>query len=105
MNTQTEKQTAESRELYLYTINDYATYTQAIQPVIRCLVKKAKADTFNYDKAQKAFYNVATFAAKRYAHDYGGCYYKMFSTEDRRMTAAELLDYFMDEIDDGFIRA
>lgn len=95
-------ETNESRELSLYAVNDYATYSQAIQPVVRCLVKKAKADTFNYDKAQKAFYNVATYAAKKYAADFGGVYYRMFSAANRRLTAAYLLDYYMDEIDDGF---
>lgn len=91
-------ETAESSELSLYTINDSTIYHQAIQPVIRCLAKKIKAGNFDEAKARKAFYNVATFAAKRYANDFGGCYYKMFSTEDRRLTAAYLTGYFMEDI-------
>lgn len=93
--------TAESSELSLYAINDSAIYHQSIQPVIRCLAKKIKVGNFDEAKARKAFYNVANFAAKKYAQDFGGCYYKMFSTEDRRLTAAYLLGYFMEDINES----
>lgn len=92
------KHTNESRELSLYAVNDHAIYTSAIMPVIRCLAKKFKAGTFDAPKARKAFYNVATFAAKKYARDFGGCYYKMFSTADRRLTGADLFDYYIEDI-------
>lgn len=95
------KHTWESRELVLAAINTYATYTGAIMPAIRCLKKKYRAGTFDADKAIKAFYNVATFAAKVYARDYCDSatpYYKVFSTEDRRLAAADLLDYYMEDI-------
>lgn len=90
--------TDESLELTLFAVNDYSTYTQAIQPVIRCLSKKLRAGTFDMAKANKAFVNVAVFAAKKYAADFGGCYYKMFSPSDRRLTAASLLDTYMEDI-------
>lgn len=91
-------ETNESRELSLYAVNDYATYSQAIQPVIRCLAKKIKAGDFDEVKARKAFGNVAIYAAKKYAADFGGVYYRLFRAEDRRLTAAYLLDYFMEDI-------
>lgn len=92
------KHTEESRELVLFTTNDYAIYTSAIMPAIRCLQKKFKAGTFDAEKALKQFYHVATYAAKAYARDFGGCYYKMFSTADRRAAAADLLAYYMEDI-------
>lgn len=95
------KHTNESRELSLFACNDYATYTNAIMPAIRCLSKKINAGTFDNEKAIKAFYNVATFAAKKYSRDYCDAntkYYKIFSTADRRLTAEDLLDYYMEDI-------
>ena len=101
MKTEEIKHTAESRELSLYAVNDYATYTRAIMPAIRCLAKKFKAGTFDAEKATKQFYHVATFAAKEYARafcDNATPYYKVFSTADRRLVAADLLDYYMEDI-------
>lgn len=95
------KHTETSRELMLFATNDYATYTAAIQPAIRCLSKKYRAGTFDADKAVKQFYHVATYAAKAYAREFcdkATAYYKVFSTADRRATAADLLDYFMEDI-------
>lgn len=92
------KHTWESRELSLYAVNDYSTYTQAIQPVIRNLAKKLNAGIFDNDKARKAFTNVALFAAKKYARDFGGVYYKIFKAEDRRLAGADLFDYFVEDI-------
>lgn len=94
-------ETNESRELVLSAINDYATYTRAIQPAIRCLKKKYRSGTFDADKAVKQFYHVATYAAKEYAREFcdnATPYYKIFSTDDRRAAAAELLDYYMEDI-------
>lgn len=94
------KHTEESRELVLSAINDYAVYTRAIMPAIRCL-KKFKAGTFDADKAVKQFYHVATYAAKVYAREFcdnATPYYKVFSTADRRAAAADLLDYYMEDI-------
>lgn len=95
------KHTCESRELSLYAVNDHAIYTSAIMPAIRCLSKKYRAGIFDADKATKQFYHVATFAAKEYARafcDKATPYYKVFSTEDRHLTAADLLDYYMEDI-------
>lgn len=95
------KHTEASRELSIYSVNDYAIYTSAIMPAIRCLQKKYRAGIFDADKATKQFYHVATFAAKEYARafcDSNTPYYKVFSAEDRRLTAADLLDYYMEDI-------
>lgn len=90
--------TEASRELSLYSVNDYEVYINAIQPVIRNLAKKLNAGIFDNDKARKAFTNVALFAAKKYAADFGGVYYKIFNAEDRRLTGADLFDYFIEDI-------
>lgn len=95
------KHTHESRELALSAINDYATYTRAIQPAIRCLSKKYRAGTFDAAKAVKQFYHVATYAAKEYAREFCDAatpYYKVFTADCRRATAAELLSYYMEDI-------
>lgn len=90
--------TDESLELTLFAENDYEVYNNAIMPVVRCLSKKFKAGTFDMTKAHKAFVNVAVFAAKKYAADFGGVYYRLFSPSDRRLTAASLLETYMDDI-------
>lgn len=101
MNKQTQTTaTAESRELVLFAVNDYATYKQIITPVIKSLRKKVTAGTFDQSNI-KAFYNVATFAAKRYAREFCDAatpYYKVFTADCRRATAAELLSYYMEDI-------
>lgn len=102
MNNEIIKHTEASHELVLFTTNDYATYTRAIQPAIRCLAKKYRAGTFDAEKAVKQFYHVATYAAKEYAREFcdkATAYYKVFSTADRRAAAADLLDYFMEDIE------
>lgn len=92
------KQTEASRELSLYSVNDHEVYTNAVQPVIRNLAKKLNAGIFDNDKARKAFANVALFAAKKYARDFGGVYYKIFSAEDRRLAGVDLFNYFVEDI-------
>lgn len=100
MNAQV-KHTESSRELALFATNDYSIYVSAIQPAIRCLKKKYRAGTFDAEKATKQFYYVATVAAKNYAREFCDAdtpYYSVFRADDRRAAAADLLDYFMDEI-------
>lgn len=95
------KHTNESRELVLFAVNDYATYTGAIQPAIRNLAKKVKTGSFDTEKAATLFYHVATAAAKNYAREFCDSntpYYKIFSTADRRLVAADMLDYYMEDI-------
>lgn len=103
MNAQTENQTAESRELELYTTNDYGIYSAHITSAIKILRGKIKAGKYDAEKACKLFFYVATAGAKKYAREFfdnGTPYYKVFTAACRRETAKHLLDYYMDAIMD-----
>lgn len=88
-------ETEESRELFLYAVNNGVLYSRAIVPTIQNLAKKYRKGTFDAERAVDAFYYVACFASDSYYRDFG---YKFTVTE--RFTAAKnLVDYFMEDIE------
>lgn len=88
------KETWESKELVLYTVNDSLLYSQMITPCIRNLQKKYVKGTFDKEKAIVAFYHVATEASKRYFKKFG----EKFDVTARWTASSNLLNYYMEDI-------
>jgi hypothetical protein len=91
----------ESRELTLYATNYGRLYDYRIVPVVRNLAKKFAKGTFNPDKAIDAFYPVATEAAKKYCREFARVEDapRIFSVTDRFTTAADMVEYYMENIE------
>lgn len=90
-----------ARELALYAENDRDIYFQNIRPVIACLNKKAARQSFDIQKAYKAWESVAKAAAIKYNKEFGTPgtpYYFMFNASTRTAAAHLLHDSFCDEI-------
>lgn len=90
-------ETEESRELMLYAVNDGRLYSRAIVPTVRNLAKKYSAGKFDPERAIDAFYYVACAASDSYSRDYG---YR-FSVTDRFTVAAEMVEYFREDIENN----
>ena len=88
-------ETAESRELMLYAVNNGAIYARAIVPTIKNLSKKYRAGKFDADRAIDAFYYVAQAASDSYYRDFG---YR-FTVTERFTAAAGMVEYFMEDIE------
>lgn len=97
----------EARELTLYCENCERLYHQKIMPVVRMLAKKIKKGTFDKEKAKIAFYGVATAGAKIYCKEYANedyCYGYVFNVTARWTTACELLNSFMELIEEEVVK-
>lgn len=88
------KETAESRELFLYATNDGNIYRNNVTPIINNMHKKAVKGEYNREKAVDAWYNVATIASNKYFKEFG---YK-FDVTARYTVAVEMAEYYEDEI-------
>lgn len=88
-------ETDESRELFLYSVNNGVLYARAIVPTIRNLAKKYRAGNFDAEKAIDAFYHVSTMASDMYNRDFG---YR-FTVTERYTAAASMKDYFMEDVE------
>lgn len=88
-------ETDESRELFLYAVNNGVLYSRAIVPTIRNLAKKYRAGKFDAERAIDAFYYVSTMASEMYNRDFG---YK-FTVTERFTAAASMRDYFIEDIE------
>ena len=86
--------TDESRELFLYATNTERIYKNAIMPTINRLAKKYKTGKFDRERAVDAFYYISNYASELYKAWYG---YK-FTVTERFTAAANMLDYFMEDI-------
>lgn len=91
----------EARELTLYAINDGRLYDCWMVPIVRNLARKYSKGTFNADRAIDAFYPVATEAAKKYCKEFTRVEDapRVFSVTDRFTTAADMVDYYMENIE------
>jgi len=98
----TIQHTTESRELALFAVNDRTCYNQACA-IIESLQKKVKAGKYDENKAQKAWYNLSIFAAKRYAAEYAiaADWHKMFSVADRKLAALDFANHYKEQIFQG----
>ena len=89
------KPTDESRELFLFTINDGRIYQASIIPAVENLKKKINKGIFDKEKAVDLFYYVATAGSNLYKKYYG----YSFDVTARYTAAADMLDYFMEDIE------
>lgn len=86
--------TAASRELEVYAINDRNIYFYQIKSVISNLQKKYVKGNFDATKAIVAFYHITTNASNKYYKEFG---YR-FSVTERWTAAYNLLENYMEEI-------
>lgn len=85
----------EIKELYLYLTNKEEFYS-FLMNIESNLYKKIKKGIFNAEKAEKAFYNVVTNAAKDYCKNFGGIYYQVFTVKTRKEVCKELVNNFLE---------
>ena len=100
----TEANSTNVSELFLYATNEGALYTRSTIPAINNMARKKAKGQFDQEKAVKAFYHVADKAARMYGREFStgerdGL--QMFSTADRWAVAAQLLDYYTEEINEN----
>lgn len=88
------KKTAESRELYLFAINDSLTYFQKIIPVVKNLARKWANGTYDQKKAVDLWYYASTFASNQYERDFG----YSFTVQERYTVAWELEQTFLEDV-------
>lgn len=88
------RETAESRELLVYAINNGTTYNKAIIPTLENLKRHFKRGNYDTERAIDAWYRVATIESNEYKKDFG----YSFSVGDRFTVAVELEKYYREEI-------
>ncbi len=88
------KESEESRELFLYAINNGNLYRRMTANVLNSLEKKIKNGTYDKEKAVDAWYYVATEASNGYFKDFG---YR-FGVTDRFTAAVDMAEYYEEEI-------
>jgi hypothetical protein len=86
--------TEESKELFLYAVNDGNLYRGMIKNVLDNLEKKIGKGIYDKEKAVDAWYYVATEASNKYWKNFG---YK-FSVADRFTVAVDMADYYEEQI-------
>lgn len=86
--------TEESKELFLYAINNHSLYRRMIENVLNNLEKKIKKGIYDKEKAVDLWYYVATEASNKYNEDFG---YR-FKVADRFTVAVDLAEYYEEEI-------
>ena len=96
------KESVESRELLLYTVNESLLYPWTCS-IVRCLSRKYRKGTFDADRAIDAFYPLACDAAKRYCREFARVEDapRVFTVTDRFTCAADMVDYYMEDIEKG----
>ena len=88
-----------ARELTLYIENDAGLYRQRIQPIIKNLARKMKKGTFDAGLAQKGFMYAVEHGLKNYNKEFGPGF--KIDKDTKKKVAQDLLDNFMDEIEDA----
>lgn len=88
------RETDESRELFVYAINNGTTYNKAIIPTLENLKRHCKRGNYDTERAIDAWYRVATIESNEYKKDFG----YSFGVGDRFTVAVELENYYREEI-------
>ena len=90
-----------ARELELYVNNDSTLYRQQFIPIVKNLMKRRAAGTYNREKAAKLFLYLADAGAKKYYQEYtSGTGFK-FDLATRWVVAKSLRDSFEQEAELG----
>lgn len=84
----------ESRELFLYTVNNAKIYP-SISATIKNLKKKYEKGIYNTEKAIDAWYYIATMGSSAYNKDFG----YNFTVTERFSASVELENYFKEDIE------
>lgn len=88
--------TTESRELFLYAVNDGSLYRGITTGTIESLKRKQIKGLYDKEKAVDAWYYVATEASNKYFKEFE---YR-FSVADRFTCAVELEEYYKEYIEE-----
>src|SRR5262249_9517272 len=80
---------AASDELMLYLENDADLYRQK-DAFLANMHRRMKKGTYDPVQGRKLWLYYVDRAAKKYAHEFGGTWHRIFPTEDRREVAREL---------------
>ena len=83
------KETTESRELYIYSMNNRRIY-DGFKYDVNNLNKKVKKGVYDSDKAVDLFYYLATEASNLYKKEFG----YSFSVGDRFTVAVDMMEEF-----------
>lgn len=89
------KETVESRELFLYAVNDGDLYRGRITAIIENLQKKVKRGVYDKEKAVDLWFYAATDASEKYNREFG---YK-FSVQERFTVAVEMEEYYKEQVE------
>lgn len=87
------------RELFLFIENDGNTYRQRVKPIIQNLGRKMKNGSYDPELAVKGFLYAVEHGIKEYIKQFGDL--GKVSKEDKVEIARQLLDSYMDEIEDA----
>ena len=87
--------TVESRELALYTLNNGELYRGQATAIIANMARKMKQGKFDKELAVKGFEYLADSGSKAYKKEFG----YSFKKSDRTLAAAEMLDHYMEQIE------
>lgn len=87
--------TYNEHELFLYVTNDRDLYDR-IKGVIVALRRKSRKNTYDHNKAVKAWRYVADRGNFFYKKDFGG---NGFKPAERENVAKRLADYYLDDIE------
>ena len=91
-------------ELRMFIDNDGQLYRGMTTSIHKALVTRKARGQYDKTKAQKAFLNLATAGAKKYAKDVGNDprgWHTMFSMNVRKIVAKEMEDFFRGEMELG----
>ena len=92
----------QGRDLFLIISNDGNTYRQSIKPTIENLKKKVNKGIFDEVQAVQSFYNIVLSALKNPMFNRYYTYnLQMVNVPTRYAVAVELLEFFIDEIEEG----
>ena len=94
------RETYESEDLYITTINDGDLYRQMISPFIESLKKKYKAGKYDKEKAIDYYFQIATEEAKRYHKKFGNAgaeFNRVFDVQCRFTVAVDMEHYFFED--------
>lgn len=87
-------ETTESRELFLYAVNNGNLYRKTTRTILATLRKKVDKGVYDRERAVDIWYRVATEASDQYNKDFG---YR-FSVADRFTAAVDMAEYYEEEI-------
>ena len=85
-------------ELKAYIDNDYDLYRQQTLPIYKNLNSRVANETYEFDKAVKAFTYLADNGAKKYVRAYGGTVRNLFPKQIRLEVARQLAEYHIDNL-------